>query len=178
MKILIMTGSPRKNGSTFALVEEFIAGATEAGHEITRFDAAFEEVKPCIGCYSCHSHGMQCVFEDGMEKLKPMLFVADMVVIASPIYYFGLPARLKVAIDRFNAFNGYLMGQRKKAMLILTCADREEWISEPTRQQYRVLLRYMGWEDKGILTASGLMQARDLERTNYRQLAREMGRNL
>ncbi len=178
MNILLLTGSPRKNGSTFLLAEEFTAGAREAGHTVQRFDAAFAEIHPCVSCYSCAQHGMQCALQDDMEVLKQQLLAADMLVIATPIYYFGFPAQLKVAMDRFNAFNAALMRQRKKAMLLLTCADVEDWISEPIRQQYKVLLRYMGWEDCGILTASGLMQRRDLERTDYPARAREMGYSL
>lgn len=105
MKILVLTGSPRKNGNSNTLADNFIKGATEAGHEIVRFDAAQKDVHPCIACNSCGMNG-PCVFKDDFEFVRKHIADADMVVFATPMYYFGFSAQLKTVIDRFYAING------------------------------------------------------------------------
>lgn len=90
MKVLVITGSPHKNGTSAHLVQSFIKGAEEAGHEVCRFDAAFKNVHPCIACDHCNKTGNGCVFKDDMEVLNPMLFEADVVAFAAPIYYYGM----------------------------------------------------------------------------------------
>ena len=69
MKILVLTGSPRKNGNSNTLAEHFINGAKEAGHEVTRFDAASSKVHPCIACNKCGMNG-PCVFKDDFERMR------------------------------------------------------------------------------------------------------------
>ena len=117
MKVLVITGSPHKNGTTAALAEQFIAGAKAAGHEVTRFDAAFKQVHPCIACEKCHTADAGCVFKDDMEELNPLLFAADAVAFVSPAYYYTVSAQIKAAIDRFYA-NDAALYKGKKAVLI------------------------------------------------------------
>lgn len=105
MKILVITGSPRKNGNSNTLAEHFIKGAKEAGHEVVRFDAAFKKVHPCIACNRCGMNG-QCVFKDDFEFIRKHIADADLVAFATPMYYFGISAQIKTVIDRFYAING------------------------------------------------------------------------
>lgn len=121
MKILVLTGSPRKNGNSNTLADSFIKGATEAGHEVARFDAAFKNVHPCIACNSCGMDG-PCVFKDDFEFVRDNIVTADAVVFATPMYYFGISAQLKAVIDRFYAINGKIH-RPKKAMLLMTYAN-------------------------------------------------------
>ena len=65
----MITGSPHKDGTSNVLACEFIRGAEEAGHDVYRFDAAFEDVSPCRGCDSCRVHGGKCVYSDSMDKI-------------------------------------------------------------------------------------------------------------
>jgi len=89
MRIVVLTGSPRKNGNTNYLADQFIKGAKEAGHEVFRFNAATSEVHPCIGCNHCGMDG-PCVYDDDFTNiLRPEIVKADMVVFCSPMYYFG-----------------------------------------------------------------------------------------
>ena len=98
MKVLIITGSAHKNGTTAYLTEQFIKGAEETGHEIYRFDAAFKDIHPCIACEKCHDGTLGCVFKDDMQELNPHLIEADTIVLVSPIYYYGFSAQLKAAL--------------------------------------------------------------------------------
>lgn len=88
MKIVVLTGSPRRNGNTNHLAGQFIKGAEEAGHEVYRFDCAQRKVSPCIACNRCGMNGT-CIFNDDFEELRPRLVDAGMVVFATPMYYFG-----------------------------------------------------------------------------------------
>ena len=105
MKIVLITGSPRRGGNTNHMADQFTKGAQEAGHEVFRFDAASRNVKPCLGCNHCGMDG-PCVYKDDFTTiLRPRLEEADMVVFCSPMYYYGFSAQIKTVIDRFYAIN-------------------------------------------------------------------------
>ncbi len=176
MKILILTGSPRKNGNSNTLADNFIRGATEAGHKIVRFDSAFKNVHPCTGCNSCGMNG-PCIFKDDFEFVRQNIIDADMVVFATPMYYFGISAQLKTVIDRFYAVNGQIH-HPKKAALIMTYADTKAAEAEPIKQYYQTLLDYLGWQDAGQIIASGVWLAGAVAETDYPRQAYELGKSL
>lgn len=101
MKILILDGSPHPNGTTSLLRKAFAEGALSAGHTVDTFHTAKEDLHPCLGCNHCRNTGDGCVYKDGMENLNPLLLMADCVVFSTPLYYFGMSAQIKMAIDRF-----------------------------------------------------------------------------
>ena len=176
MKILVLTGSPRKNGNSNTLADYFIKGAQEAGHEIVRFDAAFKNVHPCIACNRCGMDG-PCVFKDDFEFVRTHIVDADMVVFATPMYYFGVSAQLKAVIDRFYAINGKIH-RPKKAALLMTYANSAASQAQPIKSHYEVLLDYLGWQDAGQIIASGVWTAGAIESTLYPQQAYELGKSL
>ena len=94
MKIVVLTGSPHKKGTSALLADAFIAGAEAAGHSVTRFDCAFLHIGGCRGCDACRKSGGVCVQRDDMAEILPALIAADLVAFVSPIYYFGLSAQL------------------------------------------------------------------------------------
>ena len=102
MKIVMITGSPHRHGTSALLADAFIQGAQEAGHTVFRFDAAFQELHPCRACERCHNTDKGCIYKDGMEELNPHLLEADLVAFASPIYYYDWSAQLKLAIDQLT----------------------------------------------------------------------------
>ena len=130
MKIVVLTGSPRKNGNSAYLAEQFIKGAEEKGHEVFRFDCAFKQVEPCRACNRCGMDG-PCIFNDDFQELRPHLIDANMVVFVTPMYYFGISAQMKRVIDRFYAINGQIKGARKKAAFLMTYADTAKKEAEP-----------------------------------------------
>lgn len=176
MKILVLTGSPRKNGNSNTLAENFIKGAKEAGHSIVRFDAAFKNVHPCTGCNSCGMNG-PCIFKDDFEFVREHIVDADMVVFATPMYYFGISAQLKAVIDRFYAINGQIH-RPKKAALLMTYANTSAQEAEPTKSHYKTLLNYLGWEDCGQIIASGVWPVGAINNTTYPKQAYELGKSL
>ena len=176
MKILVITGSPRKNGNSNTLAENFIKGAQEAGHEVVRFDSAFKNVHPCAACNKCGMNG-QCVFKDDFEFVKANIVDADAVVFATPMYYFGISAQIKAVIDRFYAINGQIHVP-KKAVLIMTYADTSAKEAQPIISHYETLLNYLGWSDAGKVIASGAWTEGSVNNTQYPKQAYELGKNI
>ena len=176
MKILVRTGSPRKNGNSSTLASEFIRGAEEAGHEVVRFDAAFKKVHPCIACNQCGMNG-PCVFKDDFEFVRKHIVDADCVVFATPMYYFGISAQLKAVIDRFYAINGEIH-RPKKAVLLMTYANTAVSEADPIRSHYDVLLKYLGWSDAGRVIARGVWPVGAVNRTKYPAQAYQLGKNI
>lgn len=176
MKILVITGSPRKNGNSGTLAEHFIRGAEEAGHEVVRFDAAFKEVHPCIACNKCGMNG-ECVFKDDFEFVRTHILDAGMVVFATPMYYFGISAQIKAVIDRFYAINGSIHVP-KKAALLMTYADNDKRKEKAITDHYEVLLDYLGWSDAGKVIAPGVWPVGAVNHTKYPEQAYQLGRSV
>lgn len=176
MKILVITGSPRKNGNSNTLADNFIKGAEEAGHSVVRFDSAFKNVHPCVACNKCGMNG-QCIFKDDFEFVKENIVDADAVVFATPMYYFGISAQIKAVMDRFYAINSQI-SKPKKAVLILTYADTSAKEAQPIISHYETLLNYLGWSDAGKVIASGVWMEGDVNNTRYPKQAYELGKNI
>lgn len=176
MEILLLTGSPRKNGNSNFLAEEFARGARESGHNVFRFDAAHSKVHPCTACNSCGMDG-PCVFKDDFEIVRQHIIPADMVVFTSPMYYFGISAQLKAVIDRFYAINGQLHVP-KKAALIMTYANTAKAQAQPITSHYDVLLDYLGWSDVGRIIAPGVWTEGSVKNTSFPAKAYNLGKNL
>lgn len=113
MKIVVLTGSPHKKGTSALLADAFIAGAEAAGHSVTRFDCAFLHIAAAVGATPAGSRAACASSGTIWAEILPALIAADLVAFVSPIYYFGLSAQLKAAIDRFYAANAQLMGGKK-----------------------------------------------------------------
>lgn len=175
MKILVITGSPHRNGSTDCLASRFIKGAEEAGHEVVRFDAAFGNIHPCTACEHCHSApDAGCVFKDAMEGLNPDLLSADAVVLVSPVYYYAVSAQLKAVVDRFYANDKALHGG-KKAALILAMGDDDMKSAEGPRASFRGMCGWLGWDIAGEVVASSSYTREDVLKTEAPRLAYELG---
>lgn len=177
MKIVVLTGSPHKRGTTNILVERFIQGAQDAQNEVIRFDSAFAKVHPCIGCERCGTGKNACVFKDDMAELYPKLAEADAVVLATPLYYHGYSAQLKAVIDRFHGIDDLIRRQSKKAALLAAGANPNKWITDGLLVTYHTELRYLGWLDCGAVLASGCYSAEDIAKTDYPRMAYELGKS-
>lgn len=176
MKILVITGSPRRNGNSNTLADYFIKGAEEAGHNVVRFDSAFKNVHPCIACDKCGSSG-ECVFKDDFEFVKNHIVDADAVVFATPMYYFGISAQIKTVIDRFYSINGQIT-HPKKAVLLMSYADTSSKEAEPIISHYETMIRYLSWTDAGKVIASGVWVAGSVKTTKYPEQAYNLGKSL
>ena len=100
MKVLVIHGSMRKNGNTGILADEFIRGAQEAGHETEKVELRDKTVGDCFGCRACHNNGGTCVQKDDMAEVLEKIKAADVIVLASPLYYFTWTGLMKRFLDR------------------------------------------------------------------------------
>ena len=178
MRILVITGSAHKKGTSSCLADAFIKGAEESGHTVCRFDAAFKNVHPCIGCGFCQKNECVCVFKDDMQELNPELLKAEAVVFVSPIYYYDINAQIKAVIDRFYANNSVLKGADKKAILMLTYGDETEESAEGAIASFKGMIKYLEWENAGIISAKGCYVLDDVINSEYPKQAYELGKSL
>ena len=126
MKIVVITGSPRKNGNSFAMTEAFIREAESLGHTVQRFDAALLQIGGCRACQTCFKTGKACSFDDDFNRIAPAVLEADAVVYTMPVYWYSIPAQIKGVIDRiFSLVIGGKDVAGKKCALI-TCCEEED----------------------------------------------------
>lgn len=177
MNILILAGSARPKGTSSLLVKEFRRGAMEMGAAVEVFSAGTAMVHGCTGCGHC-AHGKNaCIFQDDMQALYPKFLAADLIVIATPVYNWGITAQLKMVFDRWQPVV-LSIRERKKVILLTTQAGRDAWITEPVEAWYKALLRFMEWESAGRLAAVGVMERADIEATDYPAQAYALGRQV
>ncbi len=151
MKIAILNGSPRKE-NTAAMADAFAEGAREAGHEVEILQVGKMKINGCLGCEYCHTKGEgKCVQKDDMEKVIPAYLDADMVVFATPIYYFDMTAQLAAAIQRVYCI-GKPAKATKAAMLI---SSGTPGAGEGAIVSYKNMLAFMGIEDAGVCALAG-----------------------
>ena len=178
MKIVVITSSPhpRDESTSIYLAEKFADGARSAGHEVFLFDAANSDTHPCRGCDACHMNG-PCVFKDDIENvLMPKMLEADMLVLTTPLYYYGMSAQLKTIVDRFYSRTGHLTG--KKSMLIATAYNSADWTMTALEAHYDTLVRYMSWQDVGRVLGIGCGSRSLVESSSFGDQAFQIGANL
>lgn len=152
MNILILNGSPRANGNTAAMVEAFKEGAESTGHQVTVFTPGRMKINGCLACEYCHTKGNgACIQNDDMQKIYPALKEAEMIVFASPVYYFSMSAQLQSAIHRFYCINN--PPKAIKAALLLS--SESPGVYTGSIAEYKDILDYCGIQDTGIITACG-----------------------
>ncbi|MCL2889386.1 MAG: flavodoxin family protein [Eggerthellaceae bacterium] len=152
-KILVVTGSPRKNGNTDVLAQAFMEGAKDAGNEVFLFDAGKAVIKGCNNCKSCFGKGGQCQQNDDMQKIYPVLHECDVLVLASPIYFFTISAQLKAFIDRMycSASKPFAI---TSTILLTVQQDRDPSVADNAINTYKSIINYIGWKNLGIIVVT------------------------
>ena len=178
MKITVITGSARKNGTSNYMADEFISGAEESGHEVYRFDSARADVKHCLGCNACDMGAKSCIHKDDFVELKEHLLNSDVVVFVTPMYYFGMSSTLKKVIDRFYSIDPQLKTKRNKGILISVQHAPVEAVKEPINAHYQAILSWLNMENIGIINAIGIESVEHLKQTPYPKQAYELGKSL
>lgn len=180
-KIIVLNGSPRAGGNTETLADAFIKGAEKSGHTATKFNLRSMKTAPCLGCYKCaEKKGSPCIQKDDMDKIYPAFKEADVVVFASPLYFWSFSAQLKIALDRIFAVfasEDMRMPQKECAMLIAAEGDTEDNI-KPMIDYYDAMLHHLNWAGKGTVLAKGVAQVGDIAGTKYPDEAEKLGESL
>ena len=177
MKILVLQGSPNVAGSTAMLAAEFARGAREAGHAVEIADVAELDVAPCTGCVAC-GYGGPCALADDFDDLREAILAADMLVFATPLYYYGMTAQLKAVVDRFCSANPRISGKRLKSALLAVAWNADDWTFDALETHYDTLVRYLNLRDCGRVLGKGCGTPSMTARSGYPAKARELGRSL
>jgi len=176
MKILAISGSPRIGGNSDVLCDQFLKGAAEAGHEVEKLNLANAKISPCVACYACRETH-KCVKKDDMESIQQKLIDADVIVLATPVYFYCMDAQMKMMIDR--CLPRYLEITNKQFYLIATAADPAHEAVESTISGLRGYLECLpGAEEKGIIYGTGAWEKGDILPMPAMKQAYEMGKGV
>lgn len=189
-KILVVMGGGRPKGNTAQLVDAFVKGVEEAGHLVEKVSLLKTEVKGCLGCNVCR-YGKQCVQKDGFNELVPKIKGADLVVFASPLYFWTISSKLKAFIERFYCiaeedaeppYGRYERYPVKDSALLMTSADEFFWTFEQAVSYYQfAVVNYIGFHDRGMVLAGGCGDTNgkpQIDKTGHLREAYEFGKNL
>lgn len=177
MKIVVLEGSPNKNGSSNILAERFICGAKEAGHGIDVIDAAHANIHPCTGCIHCGYEG-PCSQNDDMNEIRQKILDSDMIVFVTPLYYYGMSAQLKTLIDRFCAFNSSIQRKQMKSALLAAAWNSDNWTFEALEAHYHTLVRYLNLKDQGMVLGNGCGTPSMTKNSVYPDKAYDLGKRI
>lgn len=176
-KVLILSGSPRKGGNSDLLCDEFLRGAREAGHSVEKIRAAEKKVAPCSACYYCRQSGGVCARKDDMAEILQKMIDADVLVLASPVYFYSIDAQLKAVIDRTVA--RWLEVKDKEFYYIVTMADEAPASADTTLACFRGYADCVeGAVERGSIIGSGVYEAGRVKDTPAMKRAYEMGRQV
>ena len=160
-KIIVLNGSPRKNGNTEKLVNAFVKGAQSAGHHVKVFSVTDTKVNACTGCDYCVKNDGECVQKDEMQDIYQALYDGDAVVFASPSYYYAWTAQLKAIVDRFYVSDTKSFQLSASAMLV-PLAGNPETDAAIAVKHYEIISNQYQWEDKGVILVGNVAGKDDI----------------
>lgn len=179
-KIVILNGSPRKSGNTSALVKAFRDGAESTGNTVTEFLLDSMKIHGCKGCFGGHSsRECPCVQKDDMAQVYPVVKECDVVVLASPMYYWTMSGQLRTALDRLFALeegDGNLLRGNGKSSALLMAAEGHGF--EDAVSYYDHLLEHLRWKNLGHVLAGGNMDVGDIQGKPEIQQAYDLGKSI
>lgn len=178
-KIIILNGSPRKNGNTSALTKAFTKGAKQAGNTVVEYYLNDMKINGCLGCFGGGKNEQcPCVQQDDMTKIYPSFKEADIVVLASPLYYWFISGQLKTCFDRLFAVaecDPNYTNPVKDCVLIMAA---EGYGFEESETWYDNLERHIGWKSIGKVLCGGVMQTGDIKGKPELEKARALGASI
>ena len=178
-KVLIISASPRKGGNSDTLCDQFAKGAAEAGHAVEKIRLAEKNVGFCSGCYACQKLKKCCKNDDANEIIEKMLS-ADVIVLATPVYFYSMDAQLKALIDRtvsrwddFGRFKG------TEFWLLITAADESHDMMSATLEGLRGFMRDCmdGSIERGVIYGTGAYEKGAVNSLPVLQEAYEAGKS-
>lgn len=173
-KVLILSASPRRNGNCSLLCQEFLRGAKDSGNQVEYIFLRDKKIGYCTACRYCKSHDGKCVQDDDMNEINLKMLAADVLVLASPIYYFTVNGQMKTLIDRtFGLFNRM---EHKEMYYIMTSADVTDDVMDTALATFRWFAHFLpGSVEKGILRAKGFGEAGAVKEHPVMQEAYNLG---
>ena len=176
-KVVVIYGSPRKGGNSDILCDQFVLGAEEAGNQVEKIFLRDKEINYCVACDSCINNDGKCVWEDDVAEILDKMIGADVIVMATPVYFYTMDAQMKTLIDR--AYYQYTKMINKDIYLIATAANPEKQSMERTIDGFRGFISLLqGAKEKGIIYGAGVKNIGDIKGTKAMTEAYEMGKSI
>lgn len=174
-KIVVITGSPRKNGNSFAMTDSFINSAIEKGHTVTRFDAAMMKIGGCHACETCYKTGKACSFDDDFNTIAPAVPEADAIVFTMPVYWYSIPSQIKGVIDKiYSLVIGGKDISGKECALIACCEEDDLSVLDGVRIPMERTAALNKWNMVGEVLVPGVLKPGDIEKTDGCRQAAEL----
>lgn len=175
-KVLILSGSPRKGGNSDILCDAFFSGAQSSGNEVEKIRISEKSISCCRGCYICKKDGI-CTIKDDMADILQKIISADVIVLASPVYFYSINAQLKAVIDRTVA--RWLEVKNKEFYYIITLADSSPLSADTALACLRGYADCVdGAKEMGVIIGSGVYEKSEINQTEHIKEAYEMGRRV
>lgn len=176
-KVLILSGSPRKDGNSDLLCNEFMRGAIESGNEAEKIRVSEKKIGYCRACYYCRQSNGICAIKDDMAEILQKMIDADVIVLASPVYFYSIDAQLKALIDRTVA--RWLEVHDKEFYYIATMADEEITSADTTIACFRGYADCVqGAKEMGVIYGNGVYEKGKIIGTPAMHQAYEMGKSI
>lgn len=173
---MILSGSPRKNGNSDILCDEFMRGAIKSGNSVEKIRVAEQNISYCKACYACKGTG-SCIIKDDMAQILQKMIDADVIVLASPVYFYSIDAQLKALIDRTVA--RWLEVKNKEFYYIMTAADEERESMDTTLACFRGYADCVeGAKEMGVIYGTGAYEKGEIRNSNCMKQSYEMGKNV
>lgn len=174
--ILILSGSPRKGGNSDLLCDEFMKGALESGNQVEKIFLRSKKVAPCNACYACKDGG-QCAIKDDMNEILDKMQAADVIVMASPVYFYSIDAQMKAVIDRSVA--RWTNIPNKEFYYIMTAAEDSDTVMDCTLECFRGFAACLdASKEMGVIYGKGVYEAGAVKGKPVMREAYEMGKQV
>lgn len=177
-RILVVIGAGMKNGNTEQLADSFIRGAEEIGHSVKKQFLGGKKINFCIGCNKCRGV-KQCIHKDDMTQIYDDFAECDLIVLASPLYFWSITGMLKTFIDRLYAAKN---NKDKECILLMTARQNSYEAFEHAVSYYQLnCITHMGWNDRGMVLAGGcggVKEERLIRETRYLTESYRLGKNI
>lgn len=176
-KVLILSGSPRKSGNSDLLCDEFMRGAAENNNQVEKILVRSKKLSPCSACYYCREHNGACAIQDDMSGILDKMQWADVIVMATPVYFYSIDAQMKMVIDRSLA--RWTNIPDKEFYFIMTAAETSDTVMDCTLECFRGFARCLqGAKEKGVIYGKGVYEAGVIKNTGYMKQAYDMGKGV
>lgn len=176
-RVLILSASPRKGGNSDTLCNQLMEGAQQAGHQVEKIFLKEKKINYCTGCGACYNRGNGCSQKDDMENMLNKMIDADIIVMATPVYFYTMNGQMKTFIDR--TCSRYTEINNKEFYFIVTAADDDKALMTRTIEEFRGFLYCLeGATEKGIIYGTGAWQIGDIKNKPVMEEAYKIGVNI
>ena len=166
-KVVVITGSPRQNGNSFAMTDCFIRAAEEKGYTVTRFDVAMMKIGGCHACETCFKTGKACTYDDDFNTIAPVILEADAIVFTMPVYWYSIPSQIKGVIDRiYSLVVGGKDISGKECVLIACCEEDDLSVLDGVRIPMERTAALNKWKMVGEVLIPGVLKPGDINKTD------------